>query len=97
MATMKKNQQKSDLGKFAGMSGVIFKSDVGTAKPVKGIVGKGMPRTCNATISEQMSARSLRQYKAEQAAANGEPVNPDEILDELNESEDGGEDTVSVA
>ena len=91
MATMKKNQQKSDLGKFAGMSGVIFKSDVGTAKPVMGIVGKGLPRTCNATISEQMSARSLRQYKAELAAANGEPVNPDEIADELPDVDEADE------
>lgn len=97
MASNKKNQQKSDLGKFAGMSGTIFKSEVAPAKPIKGIVGKGLPHTCNASISEQMSARSLRQHKLEMAEANGEQVNEDELLDEMNEDEDGGENTASVA
>lgn len=88
MASNKKNQQKPDLGKFAGMSGTIFKSEVAPAKPIKGIVGKGLPHTCNASISEQMSARSLRQHKLEMAEANGEQVSEDELLDEVDE--DGG-------
>lgn len=98
MASNKKNQQKSDLGKFAGMSGTIFKSEVAPAQPVKGIVGKGQSGTCNASISEQMSARSLRQYKLEMAEANGEALDEEVLAAELKDGEQrGSDDTASVA
>ena len=38
---MSVNLNKSGLGKFAGMRGTIFKSEIAAAKPSKQIVGKG--------------------------------------------------------
>ena len=39
---MSVNLNKSGLGKFAGMHGTIFKSEIAAAKPSKQIVGKGI-------------------------------------------------------
>ena len=44
---MSVNLNTSGLGKFAGMHGTIFKSEIAAAKPSKQIVGKGIGKGCN--------------------------------------------------
>lgn len=67
---MSVNLNKSGLGKFAGMHGTIFKSEIAAAKPSKQIVGKG----CNYPMdSDAEFEKRLRRYErkkqAEEAAA----------------------------
>lgn len=47
---MSVNLNKSGLGKFAGMRGTIFKSEIAAAKPSKQIVGKGIGKGCNCGV-----------------------------------------------
>ena len=62
------------LGKFAGMHGTIFKSEIAAAKPSKQIVGKGIGKGCNYPMdSDAEFEKRLRRYErkkqAEEAAA----------------------------
>ena len=53
---MSVNLNKSGLGKFAGMHGTIFKSEIAAAKPSKQIVGKGMRRYERKKQAEEAAA-----------------------------------------
>ena len=71
---MSVNLNKSGLGKFAGMRGTIFKSEIAAAKPSKQIVGKGIGKGCNYPMdSDAEFEKRLRRYErkkqAEEAAA----------------------------
>lgn len=71
---MSVNLNKSGLGKFAGMHGTIFKSEIAAAKPSKQIVGKGIGKGCNYPMdSDAEFEKRLRRYErkkqAEEAAA----------------------------
>lgn len=71
---MSVNRNKSGLGKFAGMHGTIFKSEIAAAKPSKQIVGKGIGKGCNYPMdSDAEFEKRLRRYErkkqAEEAAA----------------------------
>lgn len=67
------NLNKSNLGKFAGRHGTIFKSEISAAKPSKGIVGKGIGKGCNYPMDsdaefDKRLRRSQRRKQAEEAA-----------------------------
>lgn len=60
---MSVNLNKSGLGKFAGMHGTIFKSEIAAAKPSKQIVGKGIGKGCNYPMdSDAEFEKRLRRY-----------------------------------
>ena len=56
----KKKSSGSKLGRFSGMTGTIATNAVEPAKPIKGIVGKGTPKTCNFSIPKDMQDRALK-------------------------------------
>lgn len=60
----KKKSTGSKLGRFSGMTGTIATNAVEPAKPIKGIVGKGFPKTCNASITKDMQERALKAHQA---------------------------------
>lgn len=71
---MSENLMQSNLGKYAGMHGVIFKSEIAAAKPSKQLVGKGTGKSLNYPMdSEAEFTKRLRRYErakqSEDAAA----------------------------
>lgn len=66
---MSVNLNKSGLGKFAGMHGTIFKSEIAAAKPSKQIVGKGIGKGCNYPMdSDAEFEKRLRRYERKKQA-----------------------------
>lgn len=66
---MSVNLNKSGLGKFAGMRGTIFKSEIAAAKPSKQIVGKGIGKGCNYPMdSDAEFEKRLRRYERKKQA-----------------------------
>lgn len=82
------NLEKSGLGKYAGVHGVIHKSEIAPGKPSKGIVGKGVGKGMNFPMdSEQEFEKRVKRYQREcekataiQAAAKDETVTPTSML-----------------
>ena len=73
---MSVNLNKSGLGKFAGMRGTIFKSEIAAAKPSKQIVGKGIGKGCNYPMdSDAEFEKRLRRYERKKQAEEAEKIN----------------------
>ena len=62
---MSVNLNKSGLGKFAGMRGTIFKSEIAAAKPSKQIVGKGIGKGCNYPMDSDAELRRPVRWRRE--------------------------------
>lgn len=78
------NLEKSGLGKYAGVHGIIRKSEIAPGKPSKGIVGKGVGKGMNFPMdSEQEFEKRVKRHQREckkailaQAAAKDETATP---------------------
>lgn len=62
--------EKSGLGKYAGVHGVIRKSEIAPAKPVRGVVGKVIGKNTNFPMdSDHEFEKRVKRYERERMAA----------------------------
>ena len=63
------NLEKSGLGKYAGVHGVIRKNEIAPAKPVKGIVSKATGKNVNFPMdSDHEFEKRVKRYERERTA-----------------------------